>query len=78
MSSPRKAKRPKRKAFGERFPTRKSAAAPILATNVRRLRKTRKLSQKELATAACVSAWGPGADQHSNRLIDFISMGSML
>jgi hypothetical protein len=28
--------------------------------------------------AKCVSAWGPGADRHSNRLIDFVSLGSML
>jgi hypothetical protein len=38
----------------------------------------RALSRMSAVQQACVSAWGPGADRHSNRLIDFISMESML
>ncbi|MEH2676406.1 XRE family transcriptional regulator [Bradyrhizobium elkanii] len=39
------------KPFGRRFPERKSAAARILATNLRRLRKTQGLSQKDVVDA---------------------------
>ncbi|WP_298254964.1 helix-turn-helix transcriptional regulator [Bradyrhizobium sp.] len=38
-----------RKEFGERFPTRDSAAAQSLATNVRKLRKLRGWTQDDLA-----------------------------
>jgi ribosome-binding protein aMBF1 (putative translation factor) len=42
-------KAPTNKEFGERFPTRDSAAIQALAQNVRRLRKAREWSQDELA-----------------------------
>jgi ribosome-binding protein aMBF1 (putative translation factor) len=42
-------KRKSNKPFRDRFPERKSAATRILASNVRRLRKGRGLSQKDLA-----------------------------
>jgi ribosome-binding protein aMBF1 (putative translation factor) len=42
-------KRRSNKPFRDRFPERKSAAARILADNVRRLRKERGLSQKDVA-----------------------------
>jgi DNA-binding XRE family transcriptional regulator len=47
----RKSAAPANKPFSRRFPERKSAAAAVLAKNLRLLRKLRGLSQKDLAEA---------------------------
>lgn len=51
------------KAFGERFPTRDSAAVKALAANVKKLRKAREWSQHDLAAEA-------GIEQNAVSLIE--------
>lgn len=49
--------------FGERFPTRDSAAVKILAANIKKLRKAREWSQDDLAAEA-------GIEQNAVSLIE--------